>query len=494
MLLISWTVVSDILYSLKTPGYLFSNALGVLVFLSCFLLYRKIKKPSIQLVISSLFIVLTYPLFGFYTLFTALLCVISKWGNGTRKPFIFLLINGLLVIIVPYLYYTYLYTQMQFTSIYLSGLPKFYFIRDELYLWTPFIILFLSLLLFSFFLYRKKEKSKKETQWKAIVSESIFAALLIGSYFYSNRNENLRTELKMNRLIENNQWEEVVDAGKELKSNPTRLIVMDYNLALYKMGKAGDKMFSMNNHSTLPQSKRLDLLMMHLGGKAVYFQYGKINYCYRWCMEDMVEYGMNVSILKYMVKCTVINGEWALARKYNAILKQTLFHKQWAEKYQQYIDNHVLIKEDPEIKAIIPLMAYENVLDGDAGMLELYILNSFAFMEGGTPEIVELSLQCNLVLKNIERFWPRFFLYARTHDRIPLHYQEAAILYAYLEGKVDISRLKLDKTVIDNFGQLLAMSKLHENKSDEFNKKTFKPQFGDTFWYYYFFIKDMKTN
>jgi hypothetical protein len=174
-------------------------------------------------------------------------------------------------------------------------------------------------------------------------------------------------------------------------------------------------------------------------------------------------------------------------------LKKTFFHKQWAAKYQRYIDNPKLMLEDEEIKAIRPLMAYENLLDGDGSLLELYVLNSFAYMQGGPPDMVELSLQCNLVLKNIERFWPRYFLYARTHDRIPVHYQEAAILYAYLENR-DANKLKTNTEVMDRFDRLLAMSKLNENKSEEFNKKAFKPQFGDTFWYYYFFITGIKTN
>ena len=152
-----------------------------------------------------------------------------------------------------------------------------------------------------------------------------------------------------------------------------------------------------------------------------------------------------------------------------------------------------MIADDPEFKAIKPLMAYEDILDGDGNLLELYVLNSFAYMEGGPPELVELSLQCNLVLKNIERFWPRYFLYARTHDRVPVHYQEAALLFSHLENKVDISKFNFDKVVVDRFNMMIAMSKQYEYKSNEYNKEVFKPQFGDTFWYYYFFIKDIKT-
>lgn len=497
VLLSSLSGVGDVLFTLKSPGYLFSNTIGVLFCLSSFILYRKIEPWFIRTIVW-MFVILTYPFFGFYTLFAAVLGVIYEiysLVNDKNKNRIFTIITSLFLIgVIPYLSYTYIYSQMQWGDTYIAGLPKFYFTKNELSLWMPFIILFLSILFFLILLLKKKPVSKTKANIYALVSFCIFIIFLFGSYFHSFRDENFKTELKMTEAIENNDWAKVVSIGDKIKGDPTRLIIMNYNLALFKMGKAGDQMFSMNNNSILPVSRRPTLLMMHMGARSVYFQYGKINFCYRWCMEDMVEYGMRVNLLKYMVKCSILNGEFALAQKYNNVLNKTLFHRQWAAKYQKYIDNHELIAEDPEFKAIKPLMAYDNILDGDGNLLELYVLNSFAYMRGGTPELVELSLQSNLVLKNIERFWPRYFLYARTHDRIPVHYQEAAILYAYLEDKLDLSKFNFDKEVVDKFNLMISMSKQYAHKSDEYNKAVFKPQFGDSFWYYYFFIKDIETN
>jgi hypothetical protein len=508
LLLLSVTEVGYVLFSLKSPGYLFSNSLGVLITLSCFWAYRKIKKEWIRTVALFLFIVLTYPLFGFYTLFTALLCI----GGGTlrrTKGVVFIFFYCLLLIFIPYLYYTYVYSQMQQCNIYLAGLPKFYFTQAELSLWMPFILLFLFLLSLLTFLFKKQTNieptnrkpaaKKKTSDFSPVFSFTVFILSLCFLYFHSFRDENFKTELKMNQAIEANDWAKIVSLGKDrnktsAKSPLTRLIIMDYNLALYKLGRAGDQLFSIDNNSILQKTQRPPLVLVHTGAQPLYFQYGKINYSYRWCMENTVEYGWCVDRLKYMVKCSLVNGEFALAQKYNNTLKKTVFHKKWANKYQRYIDEPRLIAEDAEFKAIQPLMAYESLPDGDGNLLEAYILNSFAYMKGGPPEIVELSLQCNLVLKNVERFWPRFFLYARTHDRIPVHYQEAALLYSYLEKKVDISKFDLDKGVVDRFNQLVALSQKYEYNSEEKNKAIFKPQFGNTFWYYYFFVKDIKTN
>lgn len=494
LLLLSATQAGYVLYTLKSPGFIFSNSIGVIFSLTIFLLYKKIKPGYARILFATLFIIVTYPLLGVYSLFTALLYSVYEvifFTKDKKKYHLSIVVISLVsTILIPAFCYYYIYTQMQWDDVYTIGLPKYYF-EKEFQLWFPFIILFLSLFLYLIFIFKDFYRQKK---WTPLLSFTVFIAYLAIACKYTNHDKNFETELAMNYAIEMNDWEKVIEIGNNIKTDPTRLIIMNYNLALYKRGKAGDKMFHINHNSVQPQSSRTNLILMHMGAKHIYFQYGKINFCYRWCMEDMVEYGMSVSRLKYMVKCAILNQEYALAQKYNNILKKTLFYKKWANRYQKYIDNPQLAEQDIEFKAIQPLMAYDNQLDGDCSLLELYVLNNFAYMQGGSPELVELSIQCNLILKNIERFWPRFFLYARTHDRIPVHYQEAAILYSYLEKKVDVSKFNIEKQTVDRFNQLITMSQRSMYNSEEKNRELFKPQFGNTFWYYYFFLKDVKTN
>ena len=96
-----------------------------------------------------------------------------------------------------------------------------------------------------------------------------------------------------------------------------------------------------------------------MSGRPLFYFTGHINECYRWSMEYMVEYGKRVSNLKYMVKCAIVNQEYALAQKYNSLLSQTLFHKDWARKYQAFIDQPELTESDNEIQAIRRLLAQE---------------------------------------------------------------------------------------------------------------------------------------
>jgi hypothetical protein len=58
---------------------------------------------------------------------------------------------------------------------------------------------------------------------------------------------------------------------------------MFYNLAQYKLGQVGDRMFAMDNNSVMSVFPRQNLILIHNGAKQLYYQYGKINYTCRWC-------------------------------------------------------------------------------------------------------------------------------------------------------------------------------------------------------------------
>ena len=114
-------------------------------------------------------------------------------------------------------------------------------------------------------------------------------------------------------------------------------------------------------------------------------------------------------------------------------------------------------------------------------------------LAGGPPALVELSLQFNMKQKDIAEFWPRFMLYARTHDRLPVHYQEAALLFSALENEVDWHRFAIDPEIAERFERFMTMARQNSNYSEEYNRKAFHKDFSDTYWFYYFFINDLKT-
>ena len=303
----------------------------------------------------------------------------------------------------------------------------------------------------------------------------------------------------MNHHMERLEWRKVLDIAKSQEQTPTRLMVLNRNLALLKLGKAGDEMFHYLDGGEAPKSP-FEIRLMQVGGKMLYYHYARMNFCYRWCLEDAVEYGWKVDYLKYMVKASIVSGEYPLAMKYINTLKKTLFYKEWAKKYEKMIQSPELIAKDREFAGILPLYQFEDQLDGDNTLVEIYLLNYFAhtYNELNTPMFDEAALMCALTLKDIQTFWNCFFRYANSHksSRMPTHYQEAALLYGNLEKEVDISKMPFDKSVKMRFQDFMRFAQKHAVKDVERDpeaKKLFYERFGDTFFYFYFFIRDVKS-
>lgn len=84
-------------------------------------------------------------------------------------------------------------------------------------------------------------------------------------------------------------------------------------------------------------------------------------------------------------------------------------------------------------------------------------------------------------------------LYARTHDRLPVHYQEAALLFSALENEVDWHRFAIDPEIAARFERFMTKARQNSNYSEEYNREAFRKDFSDTYWFYYFFINDLKT-
>lgn len=392
------------------------------------------------------------------------------------------------------------------------------------------------------------------------------------------RDTTFYAELKMNHCIEMQDWQGVLDISHksaEAKTPPTRMMTMYKNLALFRLGRAGWDMFQYPEGGTqhclcgrvTTSRKELDtktgevvdipvhadgctdheilpIKMTQVCGKQLYFQYGKENFCYRWCMEDGVEFGFNIDVLRLMTKASLVNEDWEVAKKYLNILTKTRNYHDWAEHYRPFLYNVELMKQDPEFKAIWPMAQYGDRLDGDNTMIELYLLQTFANGMGADDYYQENTLICAMIMKDIDLFWPRFREYINRHNqqpdfKMPRYYEEAAYLYIMLEpqrpsqlwpgitNQQSLQYIPFSDQVKKNYDEFMKMNesiypgihnrvqaryaakmqqargneqqtKLMEARFEkEFNEElaqAFKPRFGNTFFYFYYLIRNQKTN
>jgi hypothetical protein len=488
--LLAVTQLGYLIYSVKLPGYVFSNVLGATVAMALVWLYRLIRPFNLRLALGAVLLVTGYPLLGFYALLAGIIVSVTEFYLQPNQPaarrWIIPALYLVLIAAVPYLYAVFHYTHTYLGYVYVSGLPLL--TQGETFAYLPYYVLIGALLSFSAFQFLSFTKPVRVFSygWGLV----FFGLLTTGVVKFSYEDTNFRTELEMDRAIFENRWEDVLKLSASQTDEPTRRIVMSTNLALQKLGRAGDEMFRYRQGSkTMNAPWPVNYFLV--AGKQFYFQYGRANFAYHWSVEDMVERGLKVEDLLYMVKCSLIKGEYNLARKYNAILHKTFFYRKWAEKYQGFIEEPASMLEDEEFKSLLPLTAFEDQLKGNNELMEFDLLNDFAMAEIATPLAFELALQNALILKQPELFWPRFQVYASMQKKIPRHYQEAALIFAFHNENYNISNIPFDKEVLDRFNAYMTVIKSLYTQNQKMNERFFT-SFRDTYWNYKYFTSQLK--
>lgn len=340
--------------TLKAPGHFFAPTLGCCFFLACAYLYQRIKHTGLRLLFA-LLLLASYPLFGFYALCAGGLCLLSERAmQANEKKYACMVAVGIALIwLVPQVcYYTFDSTQQEISRMYLAGMPTFFVRRAELMLWMPFLLLFgcyLLLALLAFFTPSGRACPPRLKRWGPAVC---YLAFMVFTVSQTYRNENFEAAVRASLAIEEEDWGKVLEATRQVKGSPTRDVAIDEKLALTLLGRPQVQSEMPPLLEVYKDSRPGFLTFTQLCGLPMLYYMGQTNLCYRWGMEISVEYGWRPACLKYMVRCALLQGETALARKYNDLLKRTAFHKEWAERYQPYIDQPELIHKSKEFTRI----------------------------------------------------------------------------------------------------------------------------------------------
>jgi hypothetical protein len=237
------------------------------------------------------------------------------------------------------------------------------------------------------------------------------------------------------------------------------------------------------------------LHLVQLGGQHLYLQYGMQNFCYRWCVEDGVEFGWRAKNLRLMLRCALLNHEWNLAQKFIDMLRQTRNHAQWAEEYQPLVGHPELIAKHKELGPITHVKGSYSVLASDQSLIEKFMLTVLSSHTTDDPIGAELVLVSAIQLKDIQVFWRAFNQYAITHpdELMPRVYQEVAYLYGHLENGVDISRMPFDPAIPQSFEQFMQAARQLAGRTTEQQAEAMRLQYGHTYFYDYFLMRNLTT-
>lgn len=497
LLLISLTGMDYAIYALFDRQFIISQFIGFAITSLGFYGYKSIRSTKIKIGFIIVWTIITYPFFGFYALLSTLLMafyeLIKKDSNVKNR--LLLSASGLIpILLIPLFYYYFLYDTVNSKLIYFYGLPVFDF-SIENKLWIPSVILFLSpfiLLLFYRFISIDSMPKIKHAILNSLLLIACISAVIVFTY----KDNNFHVMLKMERALENRDYNEIIRiADKNKNEYPlVRPIIMYTNIALFNKGLLLDKSFTYSNESEDFNSS-LNVTGTKIAAPAVFYHYGKLNFSYRWCMESTVQSGQSIYCLKYMAKIALLNGEKELAKKYLETLKKTLFHKQWAEKYESYLYDPKLAEEDEEFKIIKTLIQYPGTEPESSLAVELSVLEFYNDLNGGTPNMLIYALHSTLVMKISESFWHKLGVYVSLNPekRLPMHIQEAAIMYGKIEEK-NLEMLNLDESIVRRYDELIKLAQQYNREPDEEMKNVFRKRFGNTYWFYYFFVEDIMTN
>ena len=371
LLLLTDVTLGYWIFYLKLRGYFYVGTLGTIIAVALTWFYRWLSGISIKL--SAAFIPLAvlfgYPLFGFYALLAALLMAVLSWHIvRSRVAWVTNILALMSVLLVPLIYYHTLYHETNLVNIYWTALPVFHVYKDyyNAYL-LPYILLVVSLCAMAVFPIRSDRQLMGT--WKQHLPYGLFFLLVVATISFWYKDGNFHRELRMSRAIDRQDWEGVLAIAAESNAEPTRAICLMRNLALFRLGRQGDGMYRYPNGSVSPAAP-FPVRLVQTEGKMLYFQYGLINSCYRWCIEDGVEYGWNVSHLKYLVKCSLFNNELKAAQKFISILRKTRYYGDWCGKYEAYVRYFPLAANDPELGPIVPIFMSDDYLASDNGDME----------------------------------------------------------------------------------------------------------------------------
>ena len=494
------------IYFFKQPGYWFSQTLSVMLMTGEIWASSRLRgwwKIGSVVVLTTL----CYPLIGFWALAAAFWAgaeaALSPADGRTRIG------TGLAsvasIIAVPMACYMAGYVRQRFEDLWTVNFPLF---GDNtvstLVPTVPFIVIACwPAVLLAAQRWNEKQEHKTLTGKRLALamtgSIALSLALPAAVYALAYDNYNYKAEIRIYRAIDENDFDRVLDEVSKVPGPMTRQMVISKNIALMNKGIIGDCMFKYDNSGEPPYTyDSLHVHMVHTAGPQIYYQYGKANFACRWAIENGVEYGFNFNDLKMLTRCAMISGEKEVAMKYIQILSNTLFQKAWAQERLNELQHPALYQQSAEYKNIMPLRCFRNTLDGDEGLVEMYLINYFSHMNLKQPKFQETALVYSLIQKDISLFWPKFFGYANLHETepMPIHYQEAAYLYGNLEKNIDIQKMPFDQQrIVKRYAEFQNMSQsmLAQGMTAEQVGEACKPVFGDTFWWFYFFCRNVKS-
>lgn len=499
------------IFYIKIQGFYYMALLATLA--SLLVAWVCLKFKGLYAPVILLWTVGGYMLFGAYALGGAVVIAVASLVDRIKGRYgplyvasaaLMLVAVCVLAYAVPQGMYHYnIYSNTMLSHMPFAGLPVHQWVDNvEMYpngifeYWLPIVLLPVVYLLLA--LLRGSlagDGSDKKFRPYAVAQVVVVACVVAFTAVYWYSDVNFDVENKQNKAMWEEDWEAVAAYAMDSKL-PTRQIVLNKNMALLKLGRLGEDAFKYPDGSS-------DIAhpgVVHLtqtGGMMNYYQYGKFNFCYRWCIENAVEYGWRAEYLKHAARCMLLSGQHKLAMRYIDILKETLFYRSWACEMEEYVNNPQRISKQEEFRMPLLMYSYPDALELDDSYVEVYLSKSLSntHTKEDARIYAEAAVVFALVRKDVNLFWDTMSRYISKGKltRVPHHFQEAIILFTNLNKDIT-TNIPIDFKVKTRFESFINKVQEHKGMKEEEMAPLFVEEYGDTYWYFYFFVRNIKTN
>jgi len=479
-----WSFVPVLILAALHSNYLYTIAytLGMIISLAYFALYISIRNNRLRFFYLFCVWPLLYYISGGYALFSILLCLAHEvFYNDSRSRFLLIPLIILLAVLVPYLA-SQLIFYIKVTRAWTLFLP--FFIKAPVRYILILMLVYYPLTLIVSKVWRsyfKKELPSPVWSLKKIIFGTSFMACMAVFIlkFIHDRETNLL--LGIDHCIQTSDW----DGALKLSSAYTdtnRLVMYFTNLALYKTGQIGDRLFHYPQAGTsgLWLDWKRDGATAFFGGE-IYYHLAYTNEANRWAFEAMVSKGPNPRSLKRLTLTNLINGNIILAEKYLRILNQSLFYRNWARHYIDLLSKPSLLEEDIEISGYREFLIRSDFFANTRNLnLQTLLLNHPENKMAYDYLAVSLLLDNNLegfirILKNLKYY---------GYTRMPVHFEEALIFYnAYNKSNFIPEGFSLNPVTIKKFKDFASIFVRYGN-NPALREKELKRRYGNTYWYY----------
>lgn len=476
------------IYFIKLPGYFYVATIGTTAATALLWAFRSLPENKW---LRAAFIVLTtlvgYPLMGVYALAAVVLMAIFAWRQSVTAL--------LSIIAIPLLYYRFVYCGTNIVDIYRTAIPVFSIADSYPTYYIPYYVLAAYYLaMTAIYRYKRPAQKANSTVFTTyIVPVATLLVLGAGVYHFWYKDANFHHELAMQRCIEKADWEGVIKVGTKQDGEPTRAIVMMHNLALSRLGRQCDEMYKFAKGSKRSNTP-LPVFMSHVAGRMMLYQYGAMNECHRVCMEEGVEYGWNVEQLKDLARCATLNKEPQAAKKFLDILRQTSYYGGWADHMETLLNDSTLLAKDEEMGPIKRMMHYTDKLDAVEGYVEKSLMTALAEQDADDIYFQEQAVLGAMWTRDPDLFWPRFDHYVQLNGETkmpPRIFQEAAWLFANLQGQEGLDEWVLEPGVKESFNGFMRLLQQFKKDPSPSNRMYILNYFGSTYYFEFFFLRDI---